>query len=437
MKLELRLILSAGLAALSLSACDLSGKRQASLQEATSAPAPSAMSPEQFRKALRSASVILVDRLPTQVESDKAAEGLAGYETVIRQFLDDPGFLKVALPVPDAPTSPATITGAIKRYHDAFFESSGPAATLVLANPAANQMTAAASLPANFLDANESTNMALYIIKNNLDYRTILTMNQCVNSRLELGPCSAFIPKATAPTEGTRTWQQVLDMQAAEAAGVLSNRKFLAQFDAPFYFRRVHKAFNFFACRTYPDPDDLGMPASDMSTTVYRWDEMNKPVQTERCYECHSNLNPRTAMFFPFDRNGFFRGGTSAAHFNQGSFAAQYPNNTYPNNVRPQTPDNAVATLDVLLKNSTATRPALYGGQPITRLRDYAVGLSNSKHFKTCMVQRFANFLLGYEPRTPLGADLTPIVGEVETTKYNVKEIIVKIATSQAFLLRQ
>lgn len=435
---ELGFVLIAGFAAFVLSGCDLSGKKQASLQEVSSQiPSAAAMTPDQFRKAIRSASVILVDRLPSQAESDKAAEGLAGYEVVIRQYLEDPGFLRVALPVPDVPTTGATITGAIKRYHDAFFESSGPIATQVVANPPANQMTAAASLPANFSDANEATNMALYIIRNNLDYRTILTMNQCVNSRLELGPCPAFIPRATNPAETARTWQQVLDAQAAEAAGVISTRRFLSQFDAPFYFRRVHKAFNFFACRSYPDPDDVGMPASDMSTTVYRWDEMNKPVQTERCYECHSTLNPRTAMFFPFDRNGFFRGGTPAAHFNAASFNAQYPGGSYPNNVRPQTPDNTVGTLDVLLRTSTDTRPALYAGQPITRLKDYALGLSKSKHFKTCMVQRFANFLLGFEPRTPLGSDLRPIVEQVETSNYNVKEIIVKIATNPAFLLRQ
>ena len=420
--------------------CDLSGKRQPSFQAPAAAPAPSQMSADQYRKALRSASVILIDRLPTQTEFDKAAEGLAGYESVIRAYTEDPGFLNVVPPTPDDATTinrGSTITGTMKRYHDAFFESSGPMANTVLRNPADAQLTANATLPQNFSDANEATNMALYIIKNNLDYRSILTMNQCVNARLELGPCPAFIPRTGAnPAELTRTWQQVLDQQRTEAAGVLSTRRFLAQFDAPFFFRRVHKAFNFFACRTYPDPDDAGMAAMDLSTNVYRWDEMNKPIQAERCYECHATLNPRTVMFFPFDRNGFFRGGTGAAHFNAGSFATQYPGNDYPNAVRPQTPDSTVALADVLLRNSPSTRPALYQGQPITRLRDYAQGLANSKHFKTCTVQRFANFLLGYEPKTVLGKDLLPLVEQVEPTKFNIKEIIVKIATSQAFLLR-
>src|SRR5690606_20916902 len=97
--------------------------------------------PTNLTKALTAASKTLVQRLPTIEEATLASQGVAQYEQVIRQYLGTPEFEQT-----------------MRAYHSDFFEMSGQGSGNLAE-----------------VNYNEPTNIVLYIIRNNRDYREALT----------------------------------------------------------------------------------------------------------------------------------------------------------------------------------------------------------------------------------------------------------------------
>ncbi|MCH2533920.1 MAG: hypothetical protein MK008_05715 [Bdellovibrionales bacterium] len=208
--------------------------------------------PARLSKALRSASLLLVKRLPTPEEEAEAITGLSGYEAVVSSYLESEDFKAVML-----------------EYFQNDFNMAG------------------------FVDAvnyNEPANLITYLIVNNEDYRQSITANFCVNDDFEKVECSTFKGNLKAAQE--------------EAAGVLTTQAFLKKWESAFNFIRVREAFARFACRSgqaYPDEQDVGHPVEDISDRVKTFND-----RKEGCFNCHKSMNARASLFYRFDRNGFY-----------------------------------------------------------------------------------------------------------------------------------
>src|SRR5690606_38950130 len=96
----------------------------------------------------------------------------------------------------------------MRAYHSDFFEMSGQGSGNLAE-----------------VNYNEPTNIVLYIIRNNRDYREALTATYCVDNNLnETAFCNTFANAQQAQ---------------AEAAGVITTRGYLEKWIGPHSFRRV------------------------------------------------------------------------------------------------------------------------------------------------------------------------------------------------------
>jgi hypothetical protein len=205
----------------------------------------------QLEKALRVVAQNLVMRDPLPEEAAQLSEGVAGYERVIKSYLEMPEFLS-----------------SQRNYYRNYFEMAGMGADNV-----------------NF---DEPANLAVHLVLNDADFREILTADYCVNNELQKVPCSSFRNPDDAPVQ---------------AAGVLTTRAFLVKWSAPFNFRRVAKTFHAFSCREYPDSRDEGLLESEIADNIKTF---NSTTETPACYNCHRSMNSRASLFYMFDQKGYF-----------------------------------------------------------------------------------------------------------------------------------
>jgi hypothetical protein len=307
-------------------------------------------SPSNLTDALSSASRILVQRLPTAAEQAQAAQGVAQYEVVIRQYLNDPVFVNTTM----------------KTYFNDIFEMQG---TVNI-----NQMN---------VNREEPTNLARFIIQNNGDYRDILKSTNCYNNALAAVPCSSFTGNAAE--------------QANRAAGAITTQAFLSNWIGPHSFRRVRKTFQAFACSDYPDGSDQGMTAAEIaSTATGSTANFNTTVPPEPngliCYSCHNNINARAALFLNYNRNGVY------VPSGAGTFPANLPTNTVPTEVANR--DSKIG--DLLVATGGVYPIPRYKGQQVQSIRDYAIALADSSQFKSCTAKRYFNFMMGRPKDDPL-----------------------------------
>ena len=325
---------------------------------------PSLFTADELRAATFSASKILLQRLPTDEELANAAEGAAAYEEVLRGYLKDPAFIDT-----------------MRNYHNTFFEMAGAAAGV---------------------NYNEPTNLALKIIRDDLDYRQIVLAKYCVNDALNEVPCSTFGGNAS--------------LQAEHASGILTTQGFLYKWKHNFNFRLVGKAFRVLACAEYPDGSDSGLDAADLGNDEGRRNFANSDTSggLTNCYSCHRTINARTVPYFSYDRNGLYTTNkdTSTPH-----------------------PDQGVSNAKISQLLQGGVTPT-YHGKPLTKVRDYAEGIVATNRFKTCMVQRFRSFVFGKSHLEPLPEAMENLVYNVEANKFNVREVLVDIMTHPLFVKR-
>ncbi len=211
---------------------------------------PQGLSPEDFQKAFRRASLIFLKRSP-DLEQLARISSKEDYDRAIRDLVDSPEFIST-----------------MRQYHQEFFDMSGQ------------------TMGINY---NEPANLAAYLIRENRDFRDILRATYCVNDELETGDCSSFSREPEA--------------QATYAAGAITTQGFLHRWVSSFNFERTRETLKAFACHDYPDGGDPGMTGAEVETGVHTWECSNC---VPSCYSCHSTMNPRATLFYDFDRNGQF-----------------------------------------------------------------------------------------------------------------------------------
>ncbi|MCB0394665.1 MAG: DUF1588 domain-containing protein [Bdellovibrionales bacterium] len=340
---------------------------------------------DQLKTALVAASQKLVNRLPSEDEFRLIDEkGIDGYKEALTAQMESTRF-----------------RDAMRTYHQDYFATYRP--------------TDDTNIPS--INYNEPANMATYVIFFDHDYRELVTGDYCVNDNLATGACSAF---QNDPTKA-----------ATNAAGVLTTRAFLNKWKSAYNFKRVKMVFEAFACSAYPDPDDQGMLPTEVSN-VERGSTNDFNTQTggsQACYQCHRSLNSRAVPYLNYTKDGFFF-----------EFRA---NGTYPPSVpaeqRTVTDLADVEALPYMLLNTgTVDQPVVpvprYKGREIPTIKAYGEQLANTYEFKHCMVRRFSNFMLGREKFDPLLRGLEPVLSTANS--YNVKEILLDIATRPDFVLR-
>lgn len=341
-------------------------------------------SPSNLTESISSASRILLNRLPTEAEQAQAAQGVAQYETVIRQYLDNPAFVNVTM----------------KNYFNDIFEMQG---TVNIGNNV-------------IVNREEPTNLARFIIQNNGDYRDMLKSTSCYDNNLSPIPCTSF---GGNPTE-----------QVARAAGALTTQAFLQSWVGPHNFRRVRKAFMAFTCNDYPDSSDTGMTADEVAGTANgstaNFNTTNPEPGGLVCYSCHNNLNARATLFMNFNQSGVF----------VPPLAGAFPGNV-PLNIVPTEVANRNSRISDLLVAQGGVYPIpRYKGQPVESIRAYALALADSEQFRACTARRFYNFMMGRTANEPLPAQVQYLEQIVPARNYNVKEIIVEVAKSIPFVNR-
>lgn len=363
---------------------------------------------EQLTKATRSASQILLKRLPTQDELNQVTEGgLLAYDKVIRKYVSDPEFKNTMV-----------------KYHEDYFQMGGK-------RPAGDPDTT---------DYSEPANLATYIIINDRDYREIITANYCVvgsSLATDFSKCSSSLFNPINPNQADYRSMAGDDLNSpgGVAAGVLTTRAFLRKWAAPYNFRRVKNAFSAFACSEYPDESDDGMPVTEISgqsdgkgSTA----DFNSLTQSPVCYSCHKNMNPRAALYYNFKKDGFFDGLTIDKHYAPG-------NGNTPGDVQ-DNENNMTTYIYKILNSGTAAAPVVkdpvYKGKTVKTLREFAFLLAQSEKFRKCIPQRFYNYFVGKKNTDPLPDDLNYLVDMVAKEQYKVRPIIVEILKSPAFVLR-
>lgn len=248
----------------------------------------------------------------------------------------------------------------------------------------------------NGINYDEPTNLALHLIKTNGDFRDILRSTSCYDNNLTEIPCSAFASSAEAKDQ---------------AAGAITTRAFLQKWSAAFNFRRVAKTFKIFACKEYPDVDDPGLEMDQVSDKVKGF---NCTTCQPACYSCHRNMNPRAALFYKFDVNGVF--------------------NLNPNSSEvTKTDTGAASTLADILKDGAAP---VYHGKSLSKLRDYALYLSKSRHFKNCTAQRFSNFMLGTSEVNTLPGAFQSVRDRLSWNGFKIKDFVFDLVTHPEFIKR-
>lgn len=317
-----------------------------------------AVSMAQLEKSLRVASLTLLSRDPRPAEIARLATGLAGYRGVITEYLSSDAFR----------------SGQLSYYRN-WFEMAGTT---------------------NGINFDEPANLATYLAVNDMDFRGVLTADYCIDGSLNRVPCSAFQSAADVPLQ---------------AAGVLTTRAFLSKWVGPFNFKRVDHALRAFACRTYPDERDTGLTEAEISNSVKTF---ASTTATPACYACHRTMNPRAALFYSFDRNGFYNPNPRAR---DGTL----------------TDVGAVSTRADLL---TAGAQPRYHGAAVTSVRQYAERFANTQSFRDCLAQRLINQMLGRPSSGAIPAELQDIRDDVAADGYRIKAILFRIATHPAFISR-
>lgn len=333
-------------------------------------------SPTNLTKAITAASKTLVQRLPTTDEATRASQGVRQYETVLREYLGSIAFEQ-----------------SMRAYHDDFFGMSG-------------QGTGAMSA----INYNEPTNIVLYIIKNNKDYREALTATYCVDNNLvQSAFCNSFSSEAQA---------------RAEAAGVITTRGFLEKWVGPHGFRRVKHAFENFACSEYPDVADQGMSQDEISNVAKgSTANFNSTVDSPVCFNCHRSINPRASLFLNFNSLGIFT---------PTPVGQRRPSNTVPTEVA-----GRMSKIEDLLKKTDGSIPVpRYHGEEVANVRDYGNKFANGDSFKRCTTQRFFNFMMGREYKTQLPSEVGYLELKLSETNYNIKELLIEIMKSAPYINR-
>ena len=335
--------------------------KQSSL-EAGDSSTKGEISLEQRRQALRRAKLILGKALPDAEELNSITDK-ATYESAIKELLASDGFLQ-----------------SMREHHQKFFELKGEE---------------------DRINLNEPANLASLLIKDNQDYREILTAQYCVSDNGEKGRCSSFSRD---------------EDQQQFGAGVVTTKGFLKKWEGPYNFRRTKHMFENFACKQYPDSEDPGMTEQEISESVKSFACNDGSCADQRCYTCHRTMNPRAALFYDFDRKGDYNT-TPDPDAKDGEITLR--------------DDMSVSVIGDLLNEGVVPR---FQDKEVKTLREFAVAFSQSETFENCAIQRFTNYALGRAATSPIPTAFEQVRSEMTANGFRIKDFYFKLLTSDAYL---
>lgn len=234
---------------------------------------------DDYAAALRSASVKLRGRLPSQEDTSLVrTQGRTAYESLIDSYVDSDAF--------------------IHEMH-----------ALVSRSLGMGDDTADAG--GVLVNTDAPADLASYVIDTDKPWTEILTAEYCITSMIDSGGAMVFAQ--TPCTNGT---------PPLERAGILTLHSFLYVYGQAntFNFQRTSVAQQFLNCGIYPVSDaplvrSNSTPGQDPATddadpprvhVKYQGEMMNDDGTTIACAACHSALLSRRNAFTRFDRNGFY-----------------------------------------------------------------------------------------------------------------------------------
>lgn len=329
------------------------------------------ISTAQYQRAAASASILLTNIRATP-ERLAMISDQPTYESFLNELLDSSEF----------------INSAMVSYHKSLFDLG--------------------SLEADSSD-NEPAYLGAYIVEQNRPYSEILTANYCVERRNE---SNDFIRVDDCNMDSNRPPVQ---------AGVLSVPALLKKDAGAQNIRRAARTSSRFLCIDYPDGQDQGRSASEISPryggTMFGYEEQF--MDGKPCSSCHSTLTDRSMVFRFFDDDGVFQSSRSILDVEEGFL------------YDPITGEEGA-------QGETHRLPAFYKGQQIDSLADLGQEISKDSRFSRCATQGFYNWIFAKERLSEVpSSNLTFFSNVFEENNKNVKKLIFSILSHKKVFLER
>lgn len=212
-------------------------------------------------------------------------------------------------------------------------------------------------------------NLAAYIVRQRLPWKTVLTADYCVDAA------------------GAHT---ACDSGAPYTAGVLTTRAFLMSRASRFNLTRAGTMLKAFACREYPMETTL-QPNLDKSVLIPMFAASNPSEQQDPraaqgfgngsgCLMCHAQFGAHAQLFVKFDSSGVYKAQADGLQDAAGELGRS-TNNLFVSHMK-----------DPLAAKSEKSQ--MFGVE-VDNLRDAAWVLANSPAFTNCQVRNLIEFVTG------------------------------------------
>lgn len=217
-------------------------------------------------------------------------------------------------------------------------------------------------------------NLAAYVVRQQLPWKTVLTADYCVDASGAHTPCDSGSPFT---------------------AGVLTTRAFLMSRASRFNLTRAGTMLKAFACRDYPMETTL-QPNLDKAMLIPLFAASTAAEQTDPraeqgfgngggCLMCHAQFGAHAQLFVKFDKDGVYRPDADGQQDPAGELGRS-TNGLYVSHL--QDPVQA-----------RSERSQMFGVN-VDNLRDAAWVLGNSPAFTGCQVRNLIEFVTGIHSTT-------------------------------------
>lgn len=245
------------------------------------------------------------------------------------------------------------------------------------------------------IDYDLPARLGTYLVMNDADYSQIIVANYGVDANFQRTPVLDPFPDITTST--------------SHGAGVLTTRAYIASLknQKGFNFLLVKDSFEKFSCASYPDKSEAHpIPQNEISSVVHPWGT------SETCYGCHKSMNAKAYLYYFYDLQGGY-----------------VPSGTGTTRTDTNTPSNVGHVI-------AAGQTPKIGGRAVSSVRDMGLHMAQDSRFGPCMVNRYVNFMLGKDYKSPRPLGMEYLDEQFASNFYNVKKLLLEIALSQAYINR-
>jgi hypothetical protein len=223
-------------------------------------------------------------------------------------------------------------------------------------------------------------NLVTHVVLHGKPWSEVLTSDTCYSATDEPIPC---------------------DSGAPYEAGVLSTRGFLAATYGRFNLTRSRAMLRTFACRDYPQEDDLQPRIErDRLLVMFRADTPEEQEVAEAaggfgngfaCYTCHGQFAVHAQLFVKFDNSGLWHGDATGL---------QNPDD------QPGNSFNGTATSHMIDPNEAASERSQMFGEPVENLRSAAQVMAWHPVFLDCAARSLLDHALRLDTARPVRREL-------------------------------